>query len=61
MGPTYDVGWRHVVSGWIVMGLKKQQHSTILKWWETTSYTETLSMTTTINDTHLLAWRLFGT
>ena len=43
------------MSGWIVMGLKKQ-NSTILKWWETTSYTDTLLMTTTINDTHLLAW-----
>ena len=48
------------MSGWMVMGLKKQQNSTILKWWETTSYTDTLSMTRTINDTHLLAWRLFG-
>ena len=27
---------------------------------ETTSYTDTLSMATAINDTHLLAWRLFG-
>ena len=38
---------------------KKQQNSTILKWWETTSYIVTLLMTTTINDTHLLAWRYF--
>ena len=48
------------MSGWIVMGPKNQQNSTILKRWEITSYTDTLSMTTTINDTHLLAWRLFG-
>ena len=41
-------------------GTKKQQNSTILKWWEITSYTNTLLTTTTINDTHLLAWRLFG-
>ena len=41
-------------------GTKKQQNLTILKWWEITSYIDTLSMTTTINDTHLLAWRLFG-
>ena len=41
-------------------GTKKQQNSTILKWWAITSYTDTLSMTTTINDTHQLAWRLFG-
>ena len=39
---------------------KKQQNSTTLKWWAITSYTDTLSTTTTINDTHLLAWRLFG-
>ena len=47
------------MSGWVVMGLKKQHNSTIPKWWETTSYTDSLSTTTTINDTHLLAWRLF--
>ena len=60
MGPTSEVGRRHVVSGWIVTGPKQKQNSTILKWWEITSYTDTLLMTTTINDTHLLAWRLFG-
>ena len=43
------------MSGWIVTGPKKQQNSTILKWWAITSYTDTLSTTTTINDTHLLA------
>ena len=41
-------------------GTKKQQNPTILKWWEITSYTDTQSTTTTINVTHLLAWRLFG-
>ena len=60
MGPTSEVGRRHVVSGWIVMGPRKQQNSTILKWWEITSYTNILSTTKTINDTRLLAWRLFG-
>ena len=38
MGPTSEVGRRHVVSGWIVTGPKKQQNSTILKWWAITSY-----------------------
>ena len=52
MGQTSEVGRRHVVSGWIVMELKKQQNSSILKWWETTSYTNTLLMTTTMNDAH---------
>ena len=48
------------MSGWVGVEMAKKPNSIILKWLETTSCTDTLSVTTTINDTHLLVWRLFG-
>ena len=48
------------MSGWMGVETAKKPNSIILKWLETTSCTDTLSMTTTINDTLLLVWRLFG-
>ena len=48
------------MSGWMALEIAKKQHSTILKWWETTSCTTTQLMITTINNTHLSVWRLFG-
>ena len=47
------------MSEWMGVEIAKQ-HSTILKWWVTTSCTDTQLMITTINDTHLSVWRLFG-
>ena len=41
-------------------GVKKMGNFTTLRLWGTISYTNTLSMITTINNTHLLAWKLFG-
>ena len=41
-------------------GTAKKPTSIILKWLETTSCTATPLMITTINDTHLSVWRLFG-
>ena len=48
------------MSAWMGVETAKKPNSIILKWLETTSCTDTLSMTTTINNTHLLDWRLFG-
>ena len=48
------------MSGWMGVEMAKKPNSIILKWLETASCTDTLSMTTTINNTHLLVWRLFG-
>ena len=48
---------RELVDG---SGTAKKPNSIILKWLETTSCTDTPSTTTTINNTHLLVWRLFG-
>ena len=48
------------MSGWMGMETAKKPNSIILKWLETTSCTATLLMITTINDTHLSVWRLFG-
>ena len=48
------------MSGWMGVETAKETNSIILKWLETTSCTDTPLMTTTINDTHLLVWRLFG-
>ena len=41
-------------------GVKKNGKFSTLRLWGTISYTDTLSMITTIHDTHLLAWKLFG-
>ena len=38
----------------------KKSYSIILKWLETTYCTATLLMITTINNTHLSVWTLFG-
>ena len=48
------------MSGWMGVEMAKKPKSIILKWLETTSCIDTLLMTITINDTHLLVWRLFG-
>ena len=47
-------------NGWMMLGPKNEPHSTTLKWCETPSYTITHLMTTTINDTLQLVWKLFG-
>ena len=60
MGPINAVARRQLVSGWMGVEMAKKTNSIILKWLETTSCTDTPSMTTTINETHLLVWRLFG-
>ena len=54
------VARRQLMSGWMGVETAKKTNSIILKWLETTSCTDTPSTTTTINDTHLLVWRLFG-
>ena len=59
MGPINVVARRQLVSGLMGVETAKKPNSIILKWLETTSCTDTLSMTTTINNTHLLVWRLF--
>ena len=59
MGPINAVARRQLVSGGMGVEMAKK-NSIILKWLETTSCTDTPSMTTTINDTRLLVWRLFG-
>ena len=45
-----------------VMGVAQsnKRHSTTLRSWEISFCTSTPSMITTINDTYLLVWRLFG-
>ena len=48
------------MSGLMGVEMAKKINSIILKWLETTSCTNTPSMTTTINNTNLLVWRLFG-
>ena len=48
------------MSGWMGVETAKKPNSIILKWLETTSCTTTPLMITTINDTHLSVWRLFG-
>ena len=48
------------MSGWMGVETAKKTNTIILKWLKTTSCTNTPSMTTTINETHLLVWRLFG-
>ena len=53
MGPINEVVRRQLVSGWMGVETAKKQHSTLLKWWETTSCTATQLMITTINDTCL--------
>ena len=60
MGPINVVARRQLVSGWMGVETAKNSNSIILKWLETTSCTATLLMITTINDTHLSVWRLFG-
>ena len=60
MRPINIVARRQLVSGSMGVETAKNPNSIILKWLETTSCTNTLSTTTTINDTHLLVWRLFG-
>ena len=40
-------------------GVRKMGNFTTLRLWGNISYTDTLSTITTINDTHLLAWKLF--
>ena len=60
MGPINAVGSRQLVSGWMGVETAKNTNSIIPKWLETTFCTDTPSTTTTINDTHLLVWRLFG-
>ena len=51
---------KQAVSGWIGMVPRKMVHSTTLRLLGTISCTDTLLSITTINDTHLLAWKLFG-
>ena len=41
-------------------GMKKMGIFISLRLWGIISYTDTLSIITTINDTHLLAWKFFG-
>ena len=48
------------MSGWMGVETAKKPNSIVLKWLETTSCTATPLMITTINDTHLSVWRLFG-
>ena len=60
MGPINVVARRQLGSGWMGVETAKKSNSIILKWFGTTSCTATLLMITTINDTHLSVWRLFG-
>ena len=48
------------MSWWMGVEMAKKPNSIILKWLETTSCTDTPLTTTTLNNTHLLVWRLFG-
>ena len=60
MGPIYEQAKKQAVSGWIGMVPRKMVNSTTLRWLGTISCADTLLMITTLNDTHLLAWKLFG-